>query len=331
MPPSEDPHMKVRQRYLYGAYGVAGVGFIFAVWRGWFTASSSFTTEVAPGVILALAFATALVRGPFSSRLTPARPARNVIVHLGKGLLCWAGAFVWIVLTARRVPDTYVGAAVLFIPTLGLGLWGATYFYRASRVVTDATLRTLLIPHAAEEGIADRPSPDTLGAIGANDRVEIAVDYGTVLLKFVASLLLYAAAWWGLGRDNALITILFAAGTAFLVYINARIVFGHGPGLVMDSSGISIRSGLGLVTALPWAQATTVELKTTKLFSCLVVGVRNSESLFENATGYRRWAMRSNEQRFGSPVVLFASSLKCDRTWVVQTVAAYRARYGATE
>jgi hypothetical protein len=206
------------------------------------------------------------------------------------------------------------GAGVLFVPTLGLGLWGVTYFYRGSRVVTGAALRTILTTHTTQEGMVDRAATDTFAAIGADNRVEIPVDYAAVVVKFVASLLLYAATWWVLGRDNALVSIIFAVGTIFLAYINGRIIFGHGSGLVMDSTGISIRRGLGLVTTLPWSQATTVELKSTTLYSCLVIGVRNPERLFTDATGYRRWALRSNEQRFGSPVVVFASSLKCDRT-----------------
>jgi hypothetical protein len=328
MLPSQDPQPKIRNRYLLAAYGAAGAGFIFAVWRGWFTPSSPFTTEVAPAVILALTFATVLARGPFAAR-APARPARHLLVQLGKALLCWIGAFAWMYLTVHRVPDTYVGAATLFIPTLGLGLWGVTYFYRASRVVTDTTLRAVLTPQTTQAGTADGGPADASITIGAEDRVQVPVDYRAVLAKFAGSLLLYAAAWWVLGRDNVLITIIFAVGTAFLLYINSRIVIGHGPGLVLDPSGISIRRGLGLVTALPWTQATTVELKSTKLYTCLVIGVRNPEKLVENASGYRRWALRSNEQRFGSPVVIFASSLKCDRTWLVNTVAEYRKRYGA--
>jgi hypothetical protein len=198
-------------------------------------------------------------------------------------------------LTVHRVPDTYVGAALLFVPTLGLGLWGVTYLYRASRVVTNVALRTVLTPHTVQAGIADRGPADTLTVIGVDDRIEIPVDYGAVLVKLAASLLLYAATWWVLGRGNALISILLAVGTAFLVYINGRIVFGQGPGLVMDSSGISIRKGFGLVTALPWPQATSVELKSTKLYSCLVIGVRSPERVFGNATGYRRWALQSND------------------------------------
>jgi len=154
MPPSEDPHTKIiRHRYLYAAYGAAGIGFIFAVSRGWFTPSSSCTTEVAPAVILALAFPTVLARDPFSALQTPARPARSVIAYLGKALLCWVGAFAWMFLMVRRVPDTYVGAAVLLVPTLGLGLWGVTCFYRGSRIVTGAALRTTLTPHLRRKAL----------------------------------------------------------------------------------------------------------------------------------------------------------------------------------
>jgi hypothetical protein len=325
----DNPPAKIRQRYLFAAYGAAAVGFAFAVWPGWFTPSSPFTTEVAPAVILALTFATVLSRGPIPALRGPARPARRVIVQLGKAILCWAGAFAWMFLTVHRVPDTYVGVAVLFGPTLGLGLWGVTYFYRASRVVTDAALRPLLTPVTQRVGTTDLGAVHTPASIGADDRVEIPVDYSAVLVKFAGSLLLYAAAWWVLGRDNVLITTIFAVGTVFLLYINSRIVIGRGPGLVMNRSGISIRKGLGLVNALPWSQATTAELKSTKLYTCLVIGVRNPAILVDNVSGYRRWALRSNEQRFGSPVVIFASSLKCDHTWLLKTVAEYRNRYGA--
>jgi len=151
-----------------------------------------------------------------------------MIAYLGKALLCWVGAFFWMFLTVRRVPDTHAGAGVLFVPTLGLGLWGVTYFYRGSRVVTGAALRTILTTHTTQEGMVDRAATDTFAAIGADNRVEIPVDYAAVVVKFVASLLPYTATWWVLGRDNALVSIIFAVGTIFLAYINGRIIFGHG-------------------------------------------------------------------------------------------------------
>jgi hypothetical protein len=231
-------------------------------------------------------------------------------------------------LTVHRVPDTYVGAAALFGPTLGLGLWGLTYFYRASRVVTDAALRPLVTPVTQQLAATDLGAVHTPAAIGEDDRVEIPVDYGAVLVKFAGSLLLYAAAWWVLGRDSVLITTIFAVGTVFLLYVNSRIVIGRGPGLVMNRSGISVRKGLAFVNTLPWSQATSAELKSTKLYTCLVIGVRNPAILVDNTSGYQRWALRSNEQRFGSPVVIFVSSPKCDRAWLLKIVAEYRNRYG---
>jgi hypothetical protein len=107
------------------------------------------------------------------------------------------------------------------------------------------------------------------------------------------------------------------------VRVSARI--GRGPGLVISPSGISIRQGLSLVSNLAWSEATTVEIKSTPLYSCLVIGMRNADRLIDNASGYRQWALRSNLQRFGSPFLVSTSALKCDRNQLFQTVAAYRA------
>jgi hypothetical protein len=106
------------------------------------------------------------------------------------------------------------------------------------------------------------------------------------------------------------------------------VVMGHGPGLVLSPSGIALREGLGLVSDLAWLEATTVEIHATKLYSCIVIGMRNADRTIENASGYRRWALGSNLQRFGSPFLVFTSSLKCDRQWLFQAVNAYRLRYG---
>jgi hypothetical protein len=234
----------------------------------------------------------------------------------------------WIFLTARRVPDNYVGVAIIFVPSLALGLWGVVNFYRASRIVTGGIFGAVFTPRTTPSVFVDQVAADPLPVGTAADVVEIQVDYGAVLLRLLASLSLYSAAWWVLGRDNVFISAIFAAGTVFLLYLSGRILFGHGPGLVITPSGISIRKGLGLVSNLAWSDATTLEIKSTPLYSCLVIGMRNSERLIDSASGYRRWALRSNLQRFGSPFLVSASALKCDRNWLFQTVAAYRARYG---
>jgi hypothetical protein len=327
MPLPEGQRARTLQRYLYLAYVTAGVGLIVSVWRGWFM-QAWFTNEVAPAVILALIFATVLRRGPGSALQPPASyTPRRAIVDVSKALLSWVCMIAWIFLTARRVPDNYLGAAIIFGPSLGLGFWGVVNFFRASRIVTGGILGAVLTPRTSPLVMDDQVAadPQTVGATA--NVIEIQVDYGAVLLRLLVSLLLYAGAWWVLGRDNVFISAIFAAGTVFLLYVNGRILFGHGPGLVITPSGISIRKGLGLVSNLA-SDTTTLEIKSTPLYSCLVIGMRNAERLIDSASGYRRWALRSNLQRFGSPFLISASVLKCDRNWLFQTVAAYRARYG---
>lgn len=328
MPLPEDKRARTLQRYLYLAYVTAGVGLIVSVWRSWFM-QAWFTNEIAPAVILALIFATVLRRGPGSALQPPASyMPRRAIVDVSKALLSWVCMIAWIFLTARRVPDNYLGAAIVFGPSLGLGFWGVVNFFRASRIVTGGILGAVLTPRTSPLVIDDQVAADPQ-TVGANaDVIEIQVDYGAVLLRLLVSLLLYTAAWWALGRDNVFISAIFAAGTVFLLYVNGRILFGHGPGLVITPSGISIRKGLGLVSNLAWSDTTTLEIKSTPLYSCLVIGMRNAQRLIDSAGGYRRWALRSNLQRFGSPFLISASALKCDRNWLFQTVAAYRARYG---
>ncbi len=326
---NEDRPNRPWQRYLYAAYGIAAAGFVVAVWRGWFTQKSRFTTDVAPAVILALIFATILVRGPLSVLRSSPISVRRAIVDLLKGLLCLIGSLGWIALIMRRVPDTYAGATVLFVPSLGLGLWGMFYLFRIWRLATGSVLRAVITPRTMPGLNADQ-IPENLTSVGVTaERIEIPVDYGTVILKFVVSLLINAATWWLLGRNSLLISTISAAGTVYIVYLNGRIVFGHGPGLVITVSGISVRKGLGLVSDLAWSEITTVEIKVTMLYKCLVIGMRDPQRLIGSATGYRRWALQSNLQMFGSPFIVYASSLKCDRQWLLRTVMAYRVRYGA--
>jgi hypothetical protein len=61
----------------------------------------------------------------------------------------------------------------------------------------------------------------------------------------------------------------------------------------------------------------------------LVVGMRNPEQTLANARGYRGWVMRRKQSKLGSPFAVAIWLLRWDRIRVVQTVAAYRCRYGA--
>lgn len=326
----DDQVIKIRHRILYAVYGIAAIGFAFAVWRGWFTANSHFTTEVAPATILLLIFATYLVRGTSSVLRAAAGPPQRAIWDLLKGIACFLGSFAWIIALAKRAPDTPFGAALLFGPSLGAILFGGFYFWRASGFVTGRVMRVLLVPKTTEYMSSDRGQALSSSLNPESDRIEIPINYRKLLVRFVLSVLAMIAVWWLMGRGNVFFETLDAVGIAYISYLHCRIAFGRGPGLIMSPSGISVRRHLGLLAELPWSQATTVEVKSTKLFSCLVVGVRYPERLIESANGYQRWAMRQNLDRFGSPMVVFAMFLKCDLAWLRNTAKSYRDRYGGT-
>jgi hypothetical protein len=62
----------------------------------------------------------------------------------------------------------------------------------------------------------------------------------------------------------------------------------------------------------------------------LVIGMRNPEKSMTTARGYRRWVMRRNQRRFGTPFTVAIWPLQWDRIRVLQAVATYRCRYGAS-
>jgi hypothetical protein len=327
MSANQSPCDKLRWRYLYAAYAVAAAGFAFAIWRGWFAQNSIFTTEVAPATIFVLVFATVLVRGGAMAALrAPPIPLRRAIKDLFKGIACYAFALGWVIALTRRVPDSYVGVAILAVPPVVVILWGGVYIWRSLRFVTGRFHRALLLPQTVPP--PDYESSQTVPVSTACDHIEVPLNYLTLSLTFGITLLLYAAWYWLMARGNLFLMTFGGAGLIFLSYYFLRIAFGRGPGLIISSSGISVRRRIGLISNLPWSEVATVELKSTRVFVSLVIGVRNPERLIENAGAYRRWAMRQNLERFGSPLIVSVKLLKCDRAWLVQTIGAYRDRYG---
>jgi hypothetical protein len=163
----------------------------------------------------------------------------------------------------------------------------------------------------------------------AGDRVEIPLSYAAIISVFSGSLAALAGVWWVLARDSWLSAAILAGAGAFVSYLMGRILIGRGPGLRLSSAGVSVRRGLGDVAHLPWSEATTVELKSA-LVELLVIGMRNPEKVMIHARGYRGWVMRRNQRRFGTPFIVVIALLQWDRVRLLQTVAAYRCRYGTS-
>jgi hypothetical protein len=173
---------------------------------------------------------------------------------------------------------------------------------------------------------ADARFPEALEP--AADRVEIPLSYSAISCGFSALLLAFAGAWWGLSRNSWLSVVILASGAALVSYLLGRMLIGRGPGMILSAAGVSVRKGLGDVLYLPWSEATTIELKSA-MVQLLVIGMRNPEDSLANARGYRGWVMRRKQRKLGSPFAVAIWLLRWDRIRVLQTVAAYRCRYGA--
>jgi hypothetical protein len=316
-------------RILYGLYGAAAVGAAFGIWQGWFAANSRFTTVVLPYGVLGLIFVTVLVRGPGYFTASP-RPLRRRGLDLLKAAACAAASFVWILWATRRVPNTQAGVVMLAAPAL-IGLGGVTfYLWRAVWGLADGLFRGVITPQGAPvgretEGAATRT---VARPIDIPDRVEYSLAHGALVMRLGIAVAAATAGWWVFGRNDALLTAIAVAGAAGAVFLNLRIVVGHGPGLVLDASGITIRANLSTVTAVSWGQISTISLRTTALYSMLVIGVRAPERLIAQKGAYRRWVMNQNQNMFGGPVTVFASALKCDPRDLATTANAFLSRYG---
>jgi hypothetical protein len=196
-------------------------------------------------------------------------------------------------------------------------------------VVTDGFVRALLATRTLQPVSVDQGPTGATIVGAAADHEDIPINYGAIILRLLYSTVLVVGTWWILARNNVLTLTIITIGAVFSAYLSGRILIGRGPGLILSSSGISVRRGLGYISDLSWRDVTSVELKSSYLYSLLVIGVRDPQTLMANARGYRAWAMRQNAQRFGSPVTVFVTALKCDRAWLLQTACAYRHQYGA--
>jgi hypothetical protein len=175
----------------------------------------------------------------------------------------------------------------------------------------------------ADTGLADDEASEPTG-----DRVEIPLSYAAISLGFSPLLLAFAGGWWVLSRDSWLSVVILASAAALVSYLLGRVLIGRGPGLILSSAGVSVRKGLGDVPHLPWSEATTVELKSATV-QLLLIGMRNPRQSLTNVRGYRGWVMRRNQRKFGTPFIVALWLLQWDRIRVLQTVAAYRCRYGS--
>jgi hypothetical protein len=156
--------------------------------------------------------------------------------------------------------------------------------------------------------------------------MEIPLAYGAILLRYALLMTLLCAALW-LYRQSFPPSLYFFAVAAAAVTIQiGRYLVGRGPGIVMDSIGVSIRPGIWFVTSLSWADITGFDLKGGIAGYYLVICVKNPEDIRATQNAYGRYAMGQRENMFGSPVCIPTFVLKGDSKWLLKVANEFRAK-----
>jgi hypothetical protein len=312
----------VFKRSLIAAYvGVAVVSGI-GLARGWSNSSAGVLRQIISCLILVLCAATLFVQNMSGNQ----RPF--AVFDIVKFIAFMFGAFVWLLVATRIVPDTSLGSAIVMIPTMGLFLWGMYYLSGPFGSMWRAATAVWLKPEPVPLSVPYQDTPATTLLDTVPDRLEVAVNYGAIAGRFFAGIFLVGTFWWLFERDSGIAAIILGLVGLFITYHILRMVLGHGPGLVMTNEGLSIRRGIGTVTDLRWTDITTIELKASMGSTALVIGVRNPESLLARVKGYARWNLRRTQEMFGSPVRVPVFALKCDGQWLAQKTGEFKAKYG---
>ncbi len=330
----KDRRSRRATRVLYGAWIGALVGVVVAFSEGWPGPDSKFTNDLLALLFLALCFLTFSLRGLDALAAAPRRPRQRVLDVVAM-VACWVAAVAWLAVAVRYTPQGRLGIALLVGPPLIGFAAGFFYLWRAVGGLTGDYLTggisRLLEPRlVSTDGDAAARGATPTGLAG---RREYALDRRSIVARLAAVVAIGCGGlWWLRGQGPSLtgevMQALFALMFVSSIATMARIAFRWGPALVLDEAGISIAAGLASVRRVPWVDVKSLSLKADAFNSGLVIDVVAPERLIADASAFRRWQMNATRRRYGSPIVVPASFLKCDAGELLAAASAYRARFG---
>jgi hypothetical protein len=286
-----------------------------------FSASSVVVRDVFPIAFIALIIATMIVQN-YSKGASAGFPDAL------KGMGCFIGAFVCGFLAVKALPDTRFGATIVVTAIIGPILGGTYYISKLFGVGLRAMMTAFMVPQTMLVGASPASAPDNeLAANQSPDHVEIEIDNRAIFVRFAIWFGLLLAYWLFIGRGYILAELLIPVGLLGGVIQFSRFLIARGPAMVLDTTGISTRRGIGLIRHLAWTEITTLELKSIMAGTYLVVGIRDADAFIARQSGFTRWNLRQSQNMFGSPVRIPTFLLKCDRNWLVQTAGELSLKY----
>ena len=112
--------------------------------------------------------------------------------------------------------------------------------------------------------------------------------------------------------------IIRIAGIAAVLFFGAATVFGVKKlfdkriGIIIDDNGIADNTNASSIGLIKWTDITEIKTKEVASTKFLLIYVVNADSYLDKVQGFKRKLMESNNNMYGTPISLIASTLKCN-------------------
>ena len=248
-----------------------------------------------------------------------------------KAIGCFAGIFPCVIIAVKFFPDTQITVTVLsalIFSGIFVGLYYLMRFLGVGfRAMTSALMTTqTMITRAPDTSVLEKEA----GSDRLSDRVEIQLDYRTIILRFLGICSLAFLYWWFYARSNIFGKVVIPLAYLFATIQISRYLIGRGPAMVMDNAGIALHRNISSIHELHWSEITTLELRSHYSGAYLVIGLKDPEALIAKRGALGRWSMRQSKNMFGSPIRIPTFFLKCDRNWLARTAGEFKLRSKGT-
>ncbi|HET8574069.1 MAG TPA: STM3941 family protein [Edaphocola sp.] len=112
-------------------------------------------------------------------------------------------------------------------------------------------------------------------------------------------------------KDDPLFAAVICA-LAVLV-IGLAFVFGKKNALVLNESGISISNGLlNNIGQISWSEIKGVDIQKKGTSESLLLFLHHPDKIVARVSGLKRWNLTHSYKLLGTPVAIYANTLKCD-------------------
>ena len=306
---------------LIGAYAAIPIAVVLATYEGWlFRPSTVSPSGINVAVIGLMALVTATMLAEYAGAFERVASGRDALI----GVAFLLGAVGWVLAVVRLVPDTRAGVTVLIGPMSALMLGGVFCCSRFAGTWTRSwtaaimTVTPISVAPPISGSAAAREIATWDGEATQSGRINIPANRQKIALRLLggtAAFLILAQLLRGTSY-NGFPRWVFYGGAVILGAMAAWSLPRRAPALSLGPDGISIRRDLCAIRNLSWPEIVGFEMKSSMGNDSLVVHVKNADALMAQCGPISRWFMGQSQARFGTPVAIPISWLKCDAGWL---------------